>query len=60
MYHDTVSTISSELEALADEEKQIVLPRFFKTAPGEYGEGDRFLGLDSPAVSVKTAMISPL
>lgn len=50
MYHDTVSTISSELEALADEEKQIVLPRFFKTAPGEYGEGDRFMGVTVPRI----------
>lgn len=40
--------IESELVALADEAQGRHLMRFFKCGPGEYGEGDRFLGLRVP------------
>jgi 3-methyladenine DNA glycosylase AlkD len=42
--------IRAELKSLADPEKAKGLSRFFKTGPGEYGEGDRFLGIVMPKV----------
>ena len=41
-------TIIAELSALGGEEKARHLARFFKTGKGQYGEGDRFLGLPVP------------
>jgi 3-methyladenine DNA glycosylase AlkD len=42
--------LRAELYALADPADAIHLQRFFKTAPGEYGAGDKFLGLRVPAL----------
>lgn len=36
------------MESLQNEEQRQILMRFFKTGPGEYGEGDEFLGLKVP------------
>ena len=36
------------MESLRNEEQRKNLMRFFKTGPGEYGEGDEFLGLKVP------------
>ena len=36
------------MESLRNEEQRRVLMGFFKTRPGEYGEGDEFLGLKVP------------
>lgn len=41
----TAEDIAATLESMRDDERARKLIRFFKTGPGEYGEGDRFLGL---------------
>ena len=43
-------TITSELQALTNAEKREIFPRFFKAGKGEYGEGDRFLGITVPNI----------
>lgn len=43
-----VASIQHELEALIDPVKKEYLPRFFKTGKGQYGEGDKFLGVVVP------------
>lgn len=40
--------IEKELSAMRDEAQARHLMRFFKCAPGEYGDGDRFLGIRVP------------
>jgi 3-methyladenine DNA glycosylase AlkD len=40
--------VKNDLEKFSDRNKAIFLPRFFKTGPGEYGEGDKFLGIIVP------------
>lgn len=42
------SEIQSALRQVARPDKALILARFFKTGKGEYGEGDRFLGVVVP------------
>ena len=58
----TAKEIISYMESLQNENQRQVLMRFFKTGPGEYGEGDAFLGLKVPQTRevVKAAKDTPL
>ena len=40
--------VTERLLALRDDSQREILMRFFKTGPGEYGEGDEFLGIKVP------------
>ena len=44
----TLSNLLRELKQKEDIEKAKILARFFKTGPGQYGEGDLFLGITVP------------
>jgi 3-methyladenine DNA glycosylase AlkD len=44
----TAKEIIQHMQSLRNEKQRQILMRFFKTAPGEYGEGDEFLGLKVP------------
>jgi 3-methyladenine DNA glycosylase AlkD len=43
-----ISALKKELRDLADPGQAKILSGFFKTGPGQYGEGDRFLGIKVP------------
>ncbi|MCY2930137.1 MAG: DNA alkylation repair protein [Planctomycetota bacterium] len=45
---DMLRQLKDEMAGTADPEKARLLAGFFKTGPGEYGEGDVFLGINVP------------
>ncbi len=44
----SISKLKKDLQKLANPDKAKIYLRFFKTGKGEYGEGDKFLGLTTP------------
>lgn len=44
----TAANVQKTLQEYSLPEKSAFFPRFFKTGPGEYGEGDRFYGVTVP------------
>jgi 3-methyladenine DNA glycosylase AlkD len=46
----TARTVKHRLQSLADPAKATGMSRFFKTGPGQYGEGDVFLGIPTPVL----------
>lgn len=48
----TAAELHDQLLAKANPDKAAFFPRFFKTGPGEYGEGDQFIGVTVPNIRV--------
>jgi 3-methyladenine DNA glycosylase AlkD len=44
----TADDVRKELKSISDPVKATILQRFFKTGPGQYGEGDLFIGIMMP------------
>jgi 3-methyladenine DNA glycosylase AlkD len=55
-----ISELREKLYALADSERAAGSMLFFKTGPGEYGEGDKFLGVSVPQLRSLAKLAGPL
>jgi len=55
-----LAEVRSALREQATPEQAAVARRFFKTGPGEYGEGDEFLGLKVPQLRALVRPCDPL
>ena len=56
----TAVSILRELQRHRNPAQEIILRRFFKTGPGEYGEGDQFWGLTVPEVRAIVKSFPPV
>lgn len=54
------SNVIDRLKELRNDEQRKVLMRFFKTGQGQYGEGDKFLGLKVPQTRAVVKEVSHL
>ena len=52
-----MNPLHDSILALRDEAQALQLARFFKTGPGQYGEGDRFLGVKVPQTRAVVARL---
>lgn len=56
----TAEDVVRTMRGLGDERQKEILSRFFKTGKGEYGEGDKFLGIKVPVTrQVAKAAVLP-
>ena len=55
-----VHSICAALHDLADPASAVTLQRFFKTGPGQYAEGDRFLGVRVPRLRQLVKRFNPV
>lgn len=46
----SLTQLRAQIRSLADPESARKAQRFFKTGPGDYAEGDRFLGISTPSL----------
>ncbi len=60
MKHSENQSIQEELMSLRSPEKAAKLSRFFKTGKGQYGEGDKFLGIEGPMMKRIVASFADL
>ncbi len=45
-----LASVKKDLKAKASPARAKILQKFFKTGPGQYGEGDIFIGIDAPTL----------